>query len=103
QAEDGIRDRNVTGVQTCALPIFMPWNGPSSLFFHCTYGGDLSATTISRTDAKPNWTNCGKSIGRPKSSNACAIKLAKKRLPLNTPTMITSVTTPTNKRTPDLP
>src|SRR5699024_11246588 len=24
QAEDGIRDRNVTGVQTCALPIFNP-------------------------------------------------------------------------------
>src|SRR5207249_7578648 len=24
QAEDGIRDRNVTGVQTCALPIFHP-------------------------------------------------------------------------------
>src|SRR5699024_11681469 len=24
QAEDGIRDRNVTGVQTCALPIFDP-------------------------------------------------------------------------------
>src|SRR5699024_11948364 len=24
QAEDGIRDRNVTGVQTCALPIFCP-------------------------------------------------------------------------------
>src|SRR5437868_9199916 len=23
QAEDGIRDRNVTGVQTCALPILM--------------------------------------------------------------------------------
>src|SRR5699024_11490700 len=23
QAEDGIRDRNVTGVQTCALPIFL--------------------------------------------------------------------------------
>ena len=23
QAEDGIRDRDVTGVQTCALPIFM--------------------------------------------------------------------------------
>src|SRR5438067_9796085 len=28
QAEDGIRDRNVTGVQTCALPI-------SSLFGRC--------------------------------------------------------------------
>src|SRR5207249_8304808 len=24
QAEDGIRDRNVTGVQTCALPIWAP-------------------------------------------------------------------------------
>ena len=24
EAEDGIRDRNVTGVQTCALPIFAP-------------------------------------------------------------------------------
>src|SRR5699024_3917201 len=24
QAEDGIRDRNVTGVQTCALPIWLP-------------------------------------------------------------------------------
>src|SRR5699024_11732001 len=44
QAEDGIRDRNVTGVQTCALPIYtvayhfheplgvvgqiIPWNFP---------------------------------------------------------------------------
>src|SRR5699024_11763953 len=30
QAEDGIRDRNVTGVQTCALPIFShtPWAPP---------------------------------------------------------------------------
>src|SRR5699024_4749498 len=25
QAEDGIRDRNVTGVQTCALPIWPQW------------------------------------------------------------------------------
>src|SRR5437868_7687632 len=25
QAEDGIRDRNVTGVQTCALPISRRW------------------------------------------------------------------------------
>src|SRR5699024_12326268 len=25
QAEDGIRARNVTGVQTCALPIFEEW------------------------------------------------------------------------------
>src|SRR5207249_9499238 len=36
QAEDGIRDRNVTGVQTCALPISKvmrirrPWHLPDS-------------------------------------------------------------------------
>src|SRR5699024_12069155 len=29
QAEDGIRDRNVTGVQTCALPIFKSWSNPT--------------------------------------------------------------------------
>src|SRR3989304_10166151 len=27
QAEDGIRDVAVTGVQTCALPIFLLWSG----------------------------------------------------------------------------
>src|SRR2546429_5289230 len=27
QAEDGIRDVAVTGVQTCALPIFSPFSG----------------------------------------------------------------------------
>src|SRR5207249_8431204 len=32
QAEDGIRDRNVTGVQTCALPIYRnPTHGHSLL------------------------------------------------------------------------
>src|SRR5699024_11689901 len=30
QAEDGIRDRNVTGVQTCALPIFGSIEGNDS-------------------------------------------------------------------------
>src|SRR2546426_1370962 len=32
QAEDGIRDYKVTGVQTCALPIFTP---AISLFVNC--------------------------------------------------------------------
>src|SRR5699024_11580896 len=32
QAEDGIRDRNVTGVQTCALPILMV-SGFDIIFF----------------------------------------------------------------------
>src|SRR5699024_9697268 len=31
QAEDGIRDRNVTGVQTCALPIFFTSSGVDSI------------------------------------------------------------------------
>src|SRR5690606_40420043 len=32
QAEDGIRDFHVTGVQTCALPIFREW-----ITLHITY------------------------------------------------------------------
>src|SRR5699024_11439953 len=50
QAEDGIRDRNVTGVQTCALPIFkhITISSPSSvnicfhyvtIILHNIYGG----------------------------------------------------------------
>src|SRR5438874_4851553 len=31
QAEDGIRDLYVTGVQTCALPIFIPSNPPKTV------------------------------------------------------------------------
>src|SRR5438034_4720788 len=30
QAEDGIRDHCVTGVQTCALPIYAPWGREGS-------------------------------------------------------------------------
>src|SRR5437773_9180693 len=30
QAEDGIRDRDVTGVQTCALPIYHRWGKVAS-------------------------------------------------------------------------
>ena len=33
QAEDGIRDRLVTGVQTCALPIFKCLNEMSDAFY----------------------------------------------------------------------
>src|SRR5699024_12195737 len=39
QAEDGIRDRNVTGVQTCALPISCP-GAPGAVPRHgWTWGG----------------------------------------------------------------
>src|SRR5699024_4958833 len=33
QAEDGIRDRNVTGVQTCALPILKKCRSNNSQYF----------------------------------------------------------------------
>src|SRR5205823_8282485 len=32
QAEDGIRDKLVTGVQTCALPIFVGYTAPKVLW-----------------------------------------------------------------------
>src|SRR5207248_7705642 len=42
QAEDGIRDRTVTGVQTCALPIYLgrsdplpTWSWPSQGLLAC--------------------------------------------------------------------
>src|SRR5207249_8660164 len=44
QAEDGIRDRNVTGVQTCALPISPPTRQVSPAYtapFHAVPGRTL--------------------------------------------------------------
>src|SRR5699024_11434991 len=46
QAEDGIRDRNVTGVQTCALPIYAhPFQlyNPETFAYH---GGKTGTTTL---------------------------------------------------------
>src|SRR5437868_14224827 len=43
QAEDGIRDRNVTGVQTCALPI----SGRFSRSLPVRYFAPISATVTS--------------------------------------------------------
>src|SRR5699024_11620247 len=42
QAEDGIRDRNVTGVQTCALPIFLLLTNSLSK----TFSGSLKRTHL---------------------------------------------------------
>src|SRR5260221_14561025 len=55
QAEDGIRDHCVTGVQTCALPIYMfepnaSWSLPAHLFLvsewsaACASGDPMSCT-----------------------------------------------------------
>src|SRR5258707_3674204 len=57
QAEDGIRDIGVTGVQTCALPIFYDGDGHrvskvgSKLYWYGS-GGDI----LAETDASGNTT-----------------------------------------------
>src|SRR6266542_2357891 len=43
QAEDGIRDATVTGVQTCALPISRPRPRPGALSAQRRRGGDRQA------------------------------------------------------------
>src|SRR5699024_11606865 len=43
QAEDGIRDRNVTGVQTCALPI---WSGSPPVMGHAAVTSVTAATSV---------------------------------------------------------
>src|SRR5699024_12022797 len=48
QAEDGIRDRNVTGVQTCALPI-----SNSKLAFYRLHGQNYSGWLNANED--PDW------------------------------------------------
>src|SRR5258708_33287626 len=42
QAEDGIRDDLVTGVQTCALPIFTVWPDNHYHCFGCGAHGDVT-------------------------------------------------------------
>src|SRR5699024_11419893 len=54
RAEDGIRDRNVTGVQTCALPISPPGSAPAappvSVSCTCSRPGPRSSR---RTNPRP--------------------------------------------------
>src|SRR5207249_7263656 len=50
QAEDGIRDRNVTGVQTCALPILLR-KYSASLF------SDTAFSTFTSQCQSKNWTS----------------------------------------------
>src|SRR5437867_10792736 len=64
QAEDGIRDRTVTGVQTCALPILRSRIRLSSFVLGCClYPSELavrsratSATSASKVSLKAGWT-----------------------------------------------
>src|SRR5699024_11992051 len=56
-AEDGIRDRNVTGVQTCALPIFdgeqTRGDVESDALCSRRHSGHVGIVTVSEQDLRP--------------------------------------------------
>src|SRR2546430_9464682 len=68
QAEDGIRDLTVTGVQTCALPIFFGFSSRASKFApagsrssKCNGRMATFCTVILRSiyAIRPHWRHCG--------------------------------------------
>src|SRR5699024_11566851 len=50
---DGIRDRNVTGVQTCALPISLEGRGFRRVVVRCAGAVHVDVSDLLRTDAGP--------------------------------------------------
>src|SRR5207244_5478717 len=52
QAEDGIRDDLVTGVQTCARPIYL---GPSIYFYSRATTGGTTASQRNAVNGLPYW------------------------------------------------
>src|SRR5699024_12047251 len=80
QAEDGIRDRNVTGVQTCALPIcsILPSSAPSSLHRLRT-GRSLGRYGAGQTRFRGRWVVIGSSRTlRPWRHTGCSPEVARK-------------------------
>src|SRR5215813_6394017 len=74
QAEDGIRDADVTGVQTCALPISSVGGGLSKP----SYGSSPQAITI-KTDSSSGFMNdCIQHLGgqRPASQRSAGVRAA---------------------------
>src|SRR5690606_40880712 len=76
QAEDGIRDFHVTGVQTCALPIWERWSCGSPATRDATgtlEGGERTGKSPLRgTNGAWCWRRClpltrTRSVGRPRS------------------------------------
>ena len=53
QAEDGIRDRDVTGVQTCALPSAVSFSVISLVFVPCEKLNPSSTGISHTTDVEP--------------------------------------------------
>src|SRR2546426_12065404 len=79
QAEDGIRDYKVTGVQTCALPIFQALNMLNSPFvltrIHQNNQGSHVAAVLAQT-ADPGiiiWDLFATTLSRPPSDTEMAL------------------------------
>src|SRR2546428_6158285 len=64
QAEDGIRDLIVTGVQTCALPIFAPWTTPRNTRRRTRCGPRRKAAPGRRTPARRRSSERSRAPGR---------------------------------------
>src|SRR3989442_11965999 len=75
QAEDGIRDADVTGVQTCALPISLPdWNAnqPGAT---CTIRPSVDTRLLPRSGRQaPRLTESSKNVSWP---NMCVRSVAR--------------------------
>src|SRR5258706_4192862 len=62
QAEDGIRDWSVTGVQTCALPISsvrpqIEFGGPAFCYWHARRRGDCDVAPYARCHSRPRFAH----------------------------------------------
>src|SRR5438132_10278976 len=67
QAEDGIRDHCVTGVQTCALPIY---SSRSWVCFSAMLAFFIAIRVLPRT-VFPSWASCPRTRMRSPGSNSC--------------------------------
>src|SRR5437879_8938512 len=74
QAEDGIRDTSVTGVQTCALPISSPWRRrPPGSSGRCGRGSGWDRRRCGAGSRPPACPGChGPPAASPCGSPCCA-------------------------------
>src|SRR5207248_5775223 len=74
QAEDGIRARTVTGVQTCALPIFSRGNQSATMGHYSTANGTVAGAETSQggkvAASSTKWGNSA--VGKTASGNMYA-------------------------------
>src|SRR5437879_13740629 len=73
QAEDGIRDTSVTGVQTCALPIWrihaVPWLRTSETPGIERSWASSTASLVS-SSTKSDWTRALRAVGDPDATRS---------------------------------